>query len=127
MAKTLTVAIDIETDLQDDFCLVEVDASEFEDAILNMALNAKDAMTDGGTLTIITRNIVLDDDYVQRNAGSTTGEHVMVKVSDTGDGIENSVMDKILEPFFTTKPVGAGTGLGLSTSFNIIERHGGRI
>ncbi len=127
MAKTLTVAVNIETELQEEVWPVEVDESEFEDAILNLVLNAKDAMPNGGTLTIRTNNVVLDEQYCKRNAGSRTGEHVKVSVSDTGEGIESAVIDKVLEPFFTTKPLNKGTGLGLSMVHGFVQRSGGHM
>jgi PAS domain S-box-containing protein len=125
LTKSLTVTIDVTTDLADGLWTVEIDPGDFEDAILNLALNARDAMVDGGKLTITTENKVLDKDFVEGNPHTATGNFVTVSITDTGAGMADKVRDRIFEPFFTTKEVGKGTGLGLSMVYGFVKRSGG--
>ncbi|HEX3441050.1 MAG TPA: response regulator [Pseudolabrys sp.] len=106
---------------------VKADISQFEQVIVNLAVNARDAMPDGGTLTIRTANVEASDSVTFGAKGMPTGDYVMVEVSDTGTGIPPEIIDKIFEPFFTTKDVGKGTGLGLSTVYGIVKQTGGFI
>jgi len=93
--------------------------------LMNLCVNARDAMPAGGRLTIMTENVHIDDQYARMNLGSRPGRYVRVSVTDTGVGIAPGVLDKIFEPFFTTKEHGKGTGLGLSTVVGIAKGHGG--
>jgi PAS domain S-box-containing protein len=127
VAKSLTVLIEVQTHLSENLWPVNVDPGDFEDAILNLSLNAKDAMPKGGTLIIETSNKVLDDKYAALNPESSSGDFVMVSVSDDGIGMSKEVKAKVLEPFFTTKKLGAGTGLGLSMVYSFVKRSGGHI
>ncbi|MFA5596657.1 MAG: PAS domain S-box protein [Pusillimonas sp.] len=103
------------------------DASQLENAVLNLALNARDAMPDGGTLTVETGNIWFSNEFVQRQPDMAAGEYVMVAVSDEGMGIPGHIRDRIFEPFFTTKAGGQGTGLGLPMVYGFIKQSGGHI
>lgn len=113
-------------ELSSDLGLVEADPTQIEQVILNLVVNAKDAMPQGGRIIIETSNVNLDEDYVKRHHGSKVGPHIMFAISDTGRGIPAEIKDKIFEPFFTTKEE-KGTGLGLSTVYGIVKQHGGNI
>jgi signal transduction histidine kinase/CheY-like chemotaxis protein len=113
--------------LADDAAPVLIDPSQLSTAILNLALNARDAMPDGGKLTLETKNVVLDADYAALNNDVQPGNYVMIAVSDTGEGIPGSLLDKVFEPFFTTKGVGKGSGLGLSMVYGFVKQSNGHI
>jgi CheY-like chemotaxis protein len=106
---------------------VLVDAPQLETALLNIAINARDAMPAGGTLTIATRLARLDAEYAAHNPGVVAGTYVLVDMTDTGVGIPPDVVERIFEPFFTTKPQGQGTGLGLSIVYGFIKQSGGHV
>ncbi len=120
-------SIDLRSCLAADLGRIEVDASQIEQVILNLAVNARDAMPDGGTLTITTRRAAPDETAVATDPYEASRECVCLSVSDTGTGIDTETLDHIFEPFFTTKEPGVGTGLGLSVVFGIVEQHGGWI
>ncbi len=103
------------------------DPTQMHQVFLNLFVNARDAMADGGTLTTRMENVTIDDTYAAMNPGSIPGAHLKVTVKDTGTGIPQDIRDRIFEPFFTTKKIGDGTGLGLSTTMAIIKSHGGFI
>jgi PAS domain S-box-containing protein len=104
-----------------------VDPSQLTTALLNLAVNARDAMPEGGKLTLETSNVILDQSYADGNAEVQPGNYVLVAISDTGDGIPEGIRAKVFEPFFTTKGVGKGTGLGLSMVFGFVKQTGGHI
>jgi PAS domain S-box-containing protein len=127
LRRTLGERIAIETALGAELWWVQADASELENALLNLAVNARDAMPEGGTLTIETANVFLDEEQPNGAGENARGQHVMIAVSDTGTGMPPEVAARAFEPFFTTKPQGQGTGLGLSQVYGFIKQSGGQV
>jgi PAS domain S-box-containing protein len=127
MIVTLGEQVKLDLSLGKDIWTPKFDRNQFETAILNLAVNARDAMPNGGRLTIETSNVTLDDDYVAINPTAAVGEYVGVTVTDTGAGMNADTLARVFEPFFTTKEVGKGTGLGLSMIYGFVKQSGGHI
>jgi len=122
LRRTLGEHVQLATSLRGDLWPVLADPGQLEQVLVNLAVNARDAMPGGGSLTIRTGNVVIDDDYADTRLGIKTGPHVRLQVSDTGAGMPREVAERVFEPFFTTKPKGEGTGLGLATVYGIITQ-----
>ena len=127
IVRSLTPQVEVSEQLAKGLWSVEIDPGDFEDALLNLLLNARDAMSGNGLLTIETRNCELDEAYCDINPGIVPGKYVQLAVSDTGIGLSSDVQEHIFEPFFTTKPQGEGTGLGLAMVYGFVKRSGGCI
>ncbi len=125
--RTLPKMIDIELVLADALNRINADPGQMEQILLNLAVNARDSMPHGGKFIIETRNVALDADYCANRVDVVPGEYVLLKVSDSGHGMEREVQDRIFEPFYSTKKPGEGTGLGLAMVFGIVKGHGGHI
>jgi PAS domain S-box-containing protein len=127
LRPTLGEQIEIDAVLETEVTASYIDPSQLANSLLNMAINARDAMPNGGKLLLETRNVVLDEAYARANADVRPGPYVMLAVSDTGTGMPADVRDKVFEPFFTTKEVGKGSGLGLSMVYGFVKQSGGHI
>ena len=127
LRRSLGTEIEIDAVLADDLYVVSVDRSQFETALVNLAINARDAMPAGGRLLIETHNMTLDEEYCAVNSGAVPGDYAMLTVTDAGQGIPAEALSKVFEPFFTTKDVGKGTGLGLSMVYGFIKQSNGHV
>jgi PAS domain S-box-containing protein len=125
--ETFPKTVRVRTSYPEDLRLVEGDPTQLHQVLLNLCVNARDAMPEGGTLSLIAENFDVDEQYAAMTPGLKSGLHVLISVMDTGTGIPRHIIDKIFDPFFTTKEPGKGTGLGLSTALGIVKSHGGVI
>jgi CheY-like chemotaxis protein len=126
LARTLGEAVHVETVLSAGLWNAKADPGQLENVILNLAVNARDAMPDGGNLTIETSNAFVDEAYAVDNE-MVEGQYVLIAVTDTGHGMPADVLAKVFDPFFTTKPVGKGTGLGMSQVYGFAKQSGGHV
>ncbi len=127
LKRTIPKMIDIKLDLDDTLEIVNADPTQIGQVLMNLAINARDAMPDGGRLIIETGNVVLKEDFCRVNIGAVPGKYVTLTFSDTGHGMDKETLDHIFEPFYTTKETGKGTGLGLAMVYGIVKNHGGYI
>ncbi len=125
--ETFPRSIAVGADYAEDLWLVEGDPTHIHQVLLNLCVNARDAMPSGGNLSITAENFLLDESYASMTPGARPGPHVILSVRDNGAGISRSVVERIFDPFFTTKAAGKGTGLGLSTAIGLVKSHGGFI
>ncbi|PAX56142.1 CBS domain-containing protein [Brunnivagina elsteri] len=121
--KTIAIA----TDISDNLSTVFADGNQLHQIFMNLLVNARDAMPDGGTLTIAADNLLIDENYAKMNMEAKVGAYVVITITDTGIGIPPEIIDRIFDPFFTTKDLGKGTGLGLSSTIGIVKNHDGFI
>ena len=127
LSRTIPKMIKTELHLEGDLAAVNADPDQMGQVLMNLAVNAEQAMPDGGNLTIATANITLDEEYCRSYPEIHPGDYVLLTVSDTGHGMDKETLGHIFEPFFTTKEVGKGTGLGLAMVYGIVKLHGGHI
>jgi signal transduction histidine kinase/CheY-like chemotaxis protein len=127
LRRTIGEQIGVETVLAGGLWKTYADPSQLENAIVNLAVNARDAMPEGGRLTIETANAYLDDDYARARSDVKAGQYVLISISDTGTGMSRDIIERAFDPFFTTKEVGKGTGLGLSQVFGFVKQSGGHV
>jgi PAS domain S-box-containing protein len=127
LSRTIPKTIRIELHLNGDLKKIMADPSQISQVLMNLGINSRDAMPDGGTLTIETDNVEITHEYCARHIGSKPGSYVLLAVTDTGQGMDSETLDHVFEPFFTTKEQGKGTGLGLATVYGIIKQHNGYI
>jgi CheY-like chemotaxis protein len=119
--------IEIELRLADGLRVVNADPVQMQQMLMNLAINAKDAMPEGGRLVIEARNVSLEEEYCKSHVGATPGEYVVLSMADTGHGMDRKTLTRIFEPFFTTKEPGKGTGLGLAVVYGVVKGHDGHI
>lgn len=127
LERTIPRMIAIEVHLQEELWTVSADPAQMGQIMMNLAVNARDAMPDGGKLVFETENVILDREYCSTHLGAKEGRYVLLSISDTGQGMDKETMEHIFEPFYTTKGVGKGTGLGLAMVYGIVKNHGGYI
>jgi len=127
LRETLPKSIEINYRLADDLWIISADATQMHQVLMNLCVNARDAMADGGAISITAENTFVDENYARMHIEAKAGRFVMIAVTDTGPGMPPEVQSRIFEPFFTTKEMTKGTGLGLSTALTIVKSHGGFI
>jgi PAS domain S-box-containing protein len=127
LSETLPKSISVKYNIEPELDLIQADPTQIHQVLMNLCINARDAMPSGGTLTVTAKNLVLDENYARMNIEASPGNYVLITVSDTGVGMTPEVQNRIFDPFFTTKELGKGTGLGLATTLSIVKSHGGFI
>ncbi len=127
LSRTIPKTININLNFKGNLESIKADLSQIGQVLMNLGVNARDAMPDGGTLTFETTNVQLDEEYCNSHREAKPGGYVLLTVSDTGQGMDKETLSHIFEPFFTTKETGKGTGLGLATVYGIVKQHGGHI
>jgi two-component system, cell cycle sensor histidine kinase and response regulator CckA len=127
LRETLPKSIEINFQIPEDLWLISADATQMHQVLMNLCVNARDAMPEGGSISIKAENMVVDENYARMHLEAKAGRFVVISVSDTGPGISPEILSRIFEPFFTTKEMSKGTGLGLSTALTIVKSHGGFI
>jgi CheY-like chemotaxis protein len=127
LKETLPKSINVKFDIEPDLSIVLADPTQLHQVLMNLCINARDAMPTGGVLSIEAKDIFLDENYARMNVEAEPGSYVLLSVADTGTGMSQETVKRIFDPFFTTKEIGKGTGLGLSTVLTIIKSHGGFI
>ncbi|MBD2409536.1 hybrid sensor histidine kinase/response regulator [Nostoc calcicola FACHB-389] len=125
LKETFPKSIEVSIDIPQDLWMVSGDSTQLHQVLMNLCVNARDAMPNGGILRISAENLLIDENYARMNLEAKVGPYTVITVSDNGVGIPSEILDRIFEPFYTTKDVGQGTGLGLSTALGIIKSHGG--
>ncbi len=125
LKETLPRTIDVKFELEPELWTIAADPTQMHQVLMNICINARDAMPTGGTLKIAAKNVAIDENYARMNIDATPGDFVLLSISDTGTGMTREVATRIFDPFFTTKEIGKGTGLGLSTTLTIVKSHGG--
>lgn len=125
LEETLPKSIHLKFEIEPDLWTISADPTQIHQVLMNICINARDAMPLGGTLRLKAANVVIDENYARMNIDAEPGEYVLLTVSDTGSGMPPEIVHRIFDPFFTTKEVGKGTGLGLSTTLTIVKSHGG--
>lgn len=127
LSRTIPKMIEIELVLEDDLATINADPTQMEQILMNLAVNARDAMREGGKLSIKTENVTLEEDYRKTHPEAKPGRYALLSVADTGKGMDKETVEHIFDPFFTTKGPGEGTGLGLAMVYGIVKQHGGHI
>ena len=127
LERTLPKMIEVEFNLTHDLRTINADSAQLKQVLMNLAVNAKDAMPEGGKIVIETQNLTLDEEFCQKYAEVKPGDYVLLSMADTGHGMEKETLEHIFDPFYTTKEVGKGTGLGLAIVYGIVKNHEGYV
>jgi len=127
LERTIPKMINIELHLSEDINIINADPAQIEQIMMNLGVNARDAMPEGGSMIFETENVILAEEYCKTHLGSKPGQYVKLSISDTGQGMDKETLRHIFEPFYTTKDIGKGTGLGLAMVYGIVKSHSGYI
>jgi len=127
LKETFPKSVNVKFSVESDLWTISADPTQIHQILMNLCINARDAMPHGGTLTIAARNVLLDENYARMHIDAGPGPYILLTVVDTGTGMPSDILERIFDPFFTTKSVGEGTGLGLSTAMTLVKSHGGFI